>query len=104
MWGVQAGVVSALQAMHPKSPKLIGGRNWCEVTEVPLQPSPGAGVENPRLPGALVFSLRVEDPKDMAAAPEVYAVPVPTYVPPKNTSGQPSTFSVCAPALPTLKG
>ena len=75
------------QTLHPKSPKLIGGRNWCEVTETPI--SSAANGLATRTAGSLVFSLRVENPKKMEAEPEVYTVPVPTYVPPKTTAGKP---------------
>ena len=74
-----------LQAMHPRSPKLIGGRNWCEVTETPI--SSAADGHPSRESGSLVFSLRVENPKKMEAEPEVYMTPVPTYVPPRTTAG-----------------
>lgn len=75
-----------LQTLHPKSPKLIGGRNWCEVTETAIS-STADGVGN-RTSGSLIFSLRVENPKKMEAEPEVYDVPVPTYVPPRTTAGR----------------
>ena len=41
-----------------------------------------------RTSGSLVFCLRVENPKKMEAEPEVYTVPVPTYVPPKTSAGR----------------
>lgn len=86
--GLAIRLAYILQARHPKSPKLIGGRNWCEVTEMPsvANDQPGG---TPRTSGALQFSLRVENPMDMEAEPEVYTTPVPIYVPARRNTGCP---------------
>ena len=66
--------IGCTQVRHPENPKLLGRRNWCEITEYT------ATAEDPRLVGALNFSLRAENPKDQAGPKEVYNIPVPPYV------------------------
>ena len=65
------------QAKHPKSPKLLNRRNWCLVSaaQAKLSQPAWAGEE-----GALVFTLRVEDPEDQKAPPEQFHTIVPPLV------------------------
>lgn len=72
---------AALQGADSKLNKLLGRRNWCEVTEVTA-----AGTQ-PRTAGMLEFTIRAEDPAAMESPPATFTVPVPTYVPPMTSAG-----------------
>ena len=77
-WGSAVpSLCAAAQAKHPKSPKLLNRRNWCLVSDASakLSQPAWAGEE-----GALVFTLRVEDPEDQRAVPDQFHTIVPPLV------------------------
>ena len=89
-----------MQDLHPKTAKVLGRRNWCEVEELPTVPVPSIKSINPRehtsqktnrMSGILEYSLRVEDPDNKTATPQVFVTPVPPYIPPTTYEGEQSS-------------
>ena len=69
--------MAAAQAKHPKSPKLLNRRNWCLVSDAAAKLSQPAWASEE---GALIFTLRVEDPEDQRAVPDQFHTIVPPLV------------------------
>ncbi len=66
--------------------KLMGARNWCLVEELLYseQPQPGLGdreaLRQQKASGALLYTLRVEDPANQTAQPTAYEAICPLYI------------------------
>lgn len=66
-----------LQEDYPKSNKVLARRNWLEIT--PVQSAPDIPDRWRVEKGALVMTLRVEDPENQKATPAAYPTLVPAY-------------------------
>ena len=67
-----------MQDHHPKTPKVLGQRNWLDISPVATAAAAPRGwqVET----GALVMTLRCEDPDQQTSAPTIYPTIVPVYI------------------------
>ena len=66
--------------------KLMAARNWCLAEELPytqqLQPGDGDrdALRRQKTSGALLYTLRVEDPANQTAQPKTYEAICPLYI------------------------
>lgn len=66
--------------------KLVAARNWCLAEELPyaqgLQPGDSSREAswNQKTSGAILYTLRVEDPANQTAPPQAYQAICPLYI------------------------
>lgn len=89
---------TGVQDDHPKTDKVLDRRNWLDIA--PVGTAYGAPASWRTEAGALVMTLRVEDPDNQQAAPALYPTIVPRFQ--ANIKGE-AGWLLCSCALLCLR-